>query len=337
MSPSLVPELVVSPMRVFTPLSPPVSAAVLATPAVLLLLFNRPDTTRAVFAAIRQARPARLYVAADGPRPGHPTDAAACQATRAAVGPVDWPCEVRRLFRVENLGCSLGVSSAIKWFFDQEPEGIILEDDCLPTPGFFRFCTELLTRYRHDARVLHIGGNNFNPDAGQSAPTGTESYYFSGQVNSWGWATWRRAWQLYDFSFTLMPELKRRSALRWSYPSSLERLFWMRKFEALRSGPQPPHTWDYQWHFTVAAHAGLTIVPSVNLVTNIGFGSQATHTFDSLDRLSRLTTAELEFPLRHPPMLLRNWDRDNRRFQAHLLERALLRVRRLLMPLANIF
>ena len=319
--------------------TPPDLAGPPLTTPVLLIVFNRAAPTRRVLAAIRQARPARLYVAADGPRPGHPPDAARCAETRALVAStVDWPCQVQTLFGTTNLGCGRGPAGAISWFFGHEPEGIILEDDCLPTPSFFRFCQELLARHRHDTRVMHIGGNNLSPAAARHVAPGTESYYFSGQVNSWGWASWRRAWQHYDFHYSLLPELRRRGALHGSYPSGLARRFWLRKFEAGRRAPQPSHVWDYQWHFTVAAQSGLTIVPAVNLVTNIGFSDDATHTFDPLDRLARLATAELDFPLVHPPTVLRDWQRDRRQFQAHLTERALLRVRRWLgrwLPLAR--
>ncbi|GAA3995388.1 hemolytic protein HlpA [Hymenobacter fastidiosus] len=297
----------------------------------MLLLFNRPVPARRVFEAVRQARPARLYVAVDGPRPERPAETALCADTRAVVtAGVDWPCEVHTLFRASNLGCSRGVSSAIRWFFDHEPEGIILEDDCLPTPGFFRFCQELLTRYRDDTRVMHIGGNNFSPEARHPGAAAGESYHFSGQVHSWGWATWRRAWQHYDFHYDRLPELRQRGALPGMYPSLLERHYWLRKFEAMRTGPQPPHTWDYQWHFTVAANSGLAITPAVNLVTNIGFGDDATHTFDPLDRRARLSTAELAWPLRHPPVVLRDWARDHRHFREFLTERAVFKARRFL-------
>ena len=313
-------------------LLPPTPDAELTAP-VLLLWFNRPELARRVLAAVRAARPARLYLAVDGPRPDRPAEAARCAATRAVVEDVDWPCEVHTLFRAENLGCSRGVSGAIHWFFEHEPEGIILEDDCLPTPGFFHFCQELLTRYRHDARVMHIGGNNLSPDAEHPAAAAHEAYHFSGQVQSWGWATWRRAWQHYDFHYQQLPELRRRGALPGMYPSRLERTYWLRKFEAMRTGPQPPHTWDYQWHFTVAANSGLAIVPAVNLVTNIGFGADATHTFDLHDRLAHLSTGELRWPLQHPPLVLRDWARDHRHFRQYLAERARVKVGRLLRRL----
>ena len=304
------------------PTPPLPSPAAERSAPVLLIVFNRPQPTRRVLAAVRQARPACLYIAADGPRPGHPTDAARCAETRALVtAGVDWPCEVHTQFRDENLGCGRGPSAAITWFFQHEPEGIILEDDCLPTAGFFRFCSELLLRYRHDSRVMHISGNNLTHEARQPAAAGAESYYFSGQVHSWGWATWRRAWQQFDFDLKLLPELGRRGALPAIYPGWLERQYWLRKFEAVRVGPQPAHIWDYQWHFAVAAHGGLSIAPAVNLVTNIGFGDDATHTFDPHDQRAHPTAHELAFPLHHPPEVRRDARRDARHFREHLLNR----------------
>lgn len=304
-------------------------AAELTAP-VLLIVFNRPKPAHRVFEAVRQARPARLYIAADGPRPNRPGDAANCTETRALIADgIDWPCEVHRLFHHENLGCGQGPAAAISWFFDHESEGIVLEDDCLPTLSFFQFCQEMLVRYRHDTRVMHIGGGNFSSEARQPALAGAESYYFSGRVHSWGWASWKRAWQYFDFYLALLPELRRRGALPGIYPSLLERTYWLRKFEAVRTGPQPAHIWDYQWHFTVAAHGGLTIVPTMNLITNIGFGDDATHTFDAHAQLLHPTAGELAFPLVHPPVTLRDWRRDRQYFREHLVRHAWATVRRL--------
>ena len=309
------------------PLPPPIAEL---APPVLLIVFNRPHLTRRVLEAVRRARPVRLYVAADGPRPNQPTDAIRCGLTRAVVtngGP--WPCAVRTLFRDDNLGCGLGPASAISWFFMHETEGIILEDDCLPTPDFFRFCGELLRHHRHDTRVMHISGNNLTQEAQEPVAPGADSYHFSGRVRSWGWASWRRAWQHFDFDLALLPELRRRGALSHVYPSLLERQYWLRKFEAVRTGPQPAHIWDYQWHFAVAAHGGLTIIPAVNLVTNIGFGEDATHTFDAHDQFAHPVVYRLPFPLHHPPVVLRDARRDQRHFREHLMGRALAIVRRL--------
>ncbi len=165
---------------------------------VLFLVFNRPDSTRKVFDAIRSARPPKLYITADGPRPDRPAEAKLCSEVRAIASAVDWPCEVKTLFRESNLGCKAGVSSGITWFFSHEDEGIILEDDVLPVPTFFNFCDEMLERYRDDARVSMISGcnlisNHFSPK---------QSYFFSRYNLIWGWATWRRAWQHYDVAMT---------------------------------------------------------------------------------------------------------------------------------------
>ena len=159
--------------------------------AVLFVVFNRPDTTKRVFEAIRLAKPKRLYITTDGPRPNMPDDVQLCKQTREIVSVVDWDCEVKTLFREENAGCKNGVSAAINWFFDHEEEGIILEDDCLPANSFFKFCDTLLEKYRYDTRVRHITGCNLQ----FGKKWGDASYYFSNLTNGWGWASWRRAWR----------------------------------------------------------------------------------------------------------------------------------------------
>jgi hypothetical protein len=305
---------------------------------VLLLVFNRPDTTRQVLDALRTAGVRRLYVAADGPRPGHPSDARLCAATRAVVtaacqASISWNCEVRTLFRTENLGCSAAVVDAIDWFFTDEPEGIILEDDCLPTSDFFPFCAELLARYRHDTRVMHIGGNNLGAEAGLALGAEALSYRFSQQVQSWGWATWRRAWQYFDVDMKALPELAGCGLLHGSFSSRLEEHYFLDKFWALYRSPRPYTIWDYQWHFARAAHSGLTIVPAVNLVTNIGFGHQgATHTQDAADPHAAVPTGQLHWPLRHPAHVLSDRPRDRQQFRAFLAERLKAKLRRLLSP-----
>ena len=301
----------------------------LSTP-VLLLIFSRPDTTRRVFDTIRRARPTRLYVAADGPRPGHPTDAARTAATRAVVQEVDWPCQVFTLFQEENLNCGLGPVTALNWFFEHETEGIILEDDCVPAPSFFRFCEELLARYRDDARVMHIGGNNFGSEA-QHAPGPTEpSYHFSTQRNSWGWATWRRAWQHYDYHLTDFRQAVAAGTLDAAFTGPLERRYRLGKMASVLALPAPPDVWDYQWEYTIARQGGLYIVPAVNLVGNIGFGHDSTHTHDGGDNQAAVPARDLAFPLRHPALVAQDRPRDNRRFREFLWSRVVAMGRRLL-------
>lgn len=213
--------------------------------------------------------------------------------TRAVIDGVDWPCEVLRNFADTNMGCGRRVSSGLDWAFNQVAEAIILEDDCLPDPSFFPYCDELLERYRADERIMMVSGNNFQNGASRTS----DSYYFSRLPHCWGWATWRRAWQLYDFS---MPDWPLRREARWlktiARDSALER-YWAQCFDDVRSGKID--TWDYQWMHCMFAHNGLSVVPNVNLVTNIGFSNTATHTL-KLDERHVVPSRAMEFPLRHP-------------------------------------
>ncbi len=291
--------------------------------AVLLVLFNRPEPTRTVFEAIRRARPPRLYLAADGPRPGHPTDEANCREARRVVEGVDWPCEVKTRFREANLGCGRGPAEAYGWFFGHEEEGIVLEDDCVPDPSFFPFCQELLARYRHDPRVMHITGTNF---VGPGRHPPAHSYYFSIHPHEWGWASWRRAWQLYDFRIERFPEVARTGALRALYSGPLEYAYRMSKFRNTYGKPDVSW-WDYQWNFALHAHGGLAVVPAVNLVQNIGFGPGATHTVSARDARGGNAARPMPFPLRHPPDVAPDRAADRRYFRLQmrrLLARKLL-------------
>ncbi len=285
--------------------------------AVLLVLFNRPKATRTVFEAIRRARPPRLYLAADGPRPGQPADEANCREARNIVSAVDWPCEVKTLFREHNLGCGRGPAEAYEWFFEHEEEGIVLEDDCVPDPSFFPFCQELLEKYRHNPRVMHITGTNFMGGKYQPA----YSYYFSIHPHEWGWASWRRAWQRYDFHIKRFPEVARTGALRSLYSSRLEYAYRMSKFRSTY-GRSDVSWWDYQWNFALHVHGGLAVVPAVNLVRNIGFGPGATHTVSARDARGDNVALGMPFPLRHPPTVVQDRAADRRYFR--LLMRRLL-------------
>jgi len=169
---------------------------------ILFLVFNRPNTTQRVFNVIRQVKPKQLFVAADGPRRDKGADEEKCEATREIVKQIDWDCEVKTLFREENLGCGKAVSSAITWFFENVEEGIILEDDCLPNLDFFGYCEELLDRYRDNREVMFIGGDNFQ----KGKKWGDASYYFSAYNHVWGWATWKRTWDIYDFKLDSINE-----------------------------------------------------------------------------------------------------------------------------------
>lgn len=247
----------------------PMSA--LETP-ILFLVFNRPEVTARVFEAIRAARPSRLFVAADGPRPDRDGEAARCEETRRIATSVDWPCEVKTLFRSENLGCGQGVSEAITWFFEHVAEGIILEDDCLPHPDFFPFCASMLARYRDDPRVLTISGDHFLP----RTLNNEASHYFSKYVQIWGWATWRRTWQAYDFALTSVPEAEWHQIINRSCALPIESGYWLEVFRAMRAGAID--TWDFQLLFSCWKLDGIHVAPRHNLISNLGYGPDATHT-----------------------------------------------------------
>jgi hypothetical protein len=276
-----------------------VSAYQMKTP-VLLIIFNRPDSTRKVFAAIRQARPPKLFVSADGPRPGNKADLENCRAARAIINQVDWDCELYTNLREENFGCMRGPCSAITWFFDQVEEGIIFEDDCLPHPTFFRFCEELLARYRDDERVMTISGDNFLFGR-KEIPY---SYYFSRYPHIWGWATWRRAWQHFDATLSLWPTIKKENRLIDLFEDKNLLKTFTRLFDKVYEG-EIVTVWDYQWTFTSLMQNGLTILPKVNLVSNIGFLPAGTHT-QKENVLANLPSEPMVFPLSHPPFVLRD-------------------------------
>ncbi len=270
---------------------------------VLLLTFNRPDTTAQVLEAIRGARPERLFIAADGPRTHVPQDAEKVAETRALIDRmVDWHCTVEKRYSDVNQGCRVGVSEAITWFFDHVEEGIILEDDCVPHPDFFGYCTELLDRYRDDPRVVNIAGDN---SVGLTPTDTTSSYCFVRQSLIWGWATWRSAWDRYDADLDAWRTLRSNPArINELWHDPVERRWQTRTLERLLATGQPD-TWDYQWSFTVHVNGGLSATPAVNLIRNVGFGPEATHTTGESNPRANVATQPI-LPLRHPATVARD-------------------------------
>lgn len=264
---------------------------------ILFIIFNRPILTQRVFKAIRAARPKELFIAADGPRQDRPDDIDKCFESREIIKSIDWDCQVKTLFRNENLGCGLSVSSAISWFFSHVKYGIILEDDCLPLPSFFTFCSELLIRYEYDTRIMHISGAN-----GLSTEKFESSYIFSRLPGSWGWASWRRAWDAYDFDTRRFPLFKSSQMIYCLFPEKEMAEFQLKKYEIGHS--KTVDTWDYQWQFCLVAEGGLSITPTKNLIRNIGFGPDATHTFQKSKLYDEQIFLDMTFPLIHPPFII---------------------------------
>ena len=295
----------------------------LQTP-VAFIIFNRPDTTERVFAEIAKAKPLKLLVVADGPRVSRPGEAEKCAATRAIIEKVDWDCEVLTNFSEVNLGCKRRVSSGIDWVFEQVEEAIILEDDCLPDPTFFRFCQKMLERYRYEQRIGMISGRNFQTGHCRSS----DSYYFSKYVHIWGWASWRDRWiGSYDVTMAKWPRLRNEGWLTDIGNNAREASYWNKVFECVYC--DRINTWDYQWLFANWLEGRTNIVPSVNLIANIGFGEDATHTAGGRDLVP---VEAMSFPLKHPLEVLENRDLDKELFD-HLLyiplyKRVLNRIRR---------
>lgn len=253
----------------------PMTNKVFNTP-VLFLIFNRPIETSKVFEEIKKVKPSKLYIAADGPRTFKVGEDLLCEECRRVVlNGIDWPCEIKTLFRKENLGCGKAVSNSITWFFDNVEEGIILEDDCLPDQTFFTFCEAMLAKYRYDDRIMHIGASNFQFGKWH----GEGDYFYSRYSHIWGWASWRRAWKKYDFKIERWGNIESRNNLNKIFEFEVVKgNYWANIFDTVIKGEVD--TWDYQWQFAIWNNNGMNILPNKNLVINIGFGINATHTIN---------------------------------------------------------
>jgi hypothetical protein len=260
---------------------------------ILFLVFNRPGVTSRVFEVIKKIKPKRLYIASDGARLGKSGEIEKVNLVRKIVTTVDWPCKTRTLFSKYNLGCKIAVSYGIKWFFENEEEGIILEDDCLPHLDFFLFCEKLLEKYRNDERILTITGDNFQ----NGTKHGSKSYYFSKYFHCWGWATWRRTWDCYDGEIKFWQKWKQSADWINKFPEKIERKYWSNLFDQIYLNKID--TWDFPFLACLWKKGGLNLIPNVNLVSNIGFGEDATHTISSTNKNNNLPATSIG-DLTHP-------------------------------------
>ena len=271
---------------------------------VTLIIFKRPEQTEKVFETIRQAKPAKLLVIADGPRTNRPREEEQCAATRAIIDRVDWDCEVLKNYSDSNMGCDPRIVSGLNWVFEQVEETIILEDDCVPDPSFFPYCEELLDRYRHDQRIMNISGQNVQ--FGQSRTD--YSYYFSRYTLCWGWATWKRAWNYFDVDVKLWPEIRDHNFLNTILTDPYAVKVWTQGLQLHYDGHLTG--WDFKWMFACWIQNAFSVIPDVNLVTNIGHDPEATHTNDEQSPYNRMTTYPMSFPIKHPPFIIRNLEAD---------------------------
>ena len=272
---------------------------------VLFLVFNRPRQTAKVFAAIREAKPPRLYIAADGPRMNAPDDVINCQKVRSIISLVDWPCEVYRNYSEHNQGCKISVSSAIDWFFENEKEGIVLEDDCLPRQDFFLYCDRLLDRYRDDERIGLISGMGLMDLEAEKLLWNQEDYVYSRYPSIWGWATWGRVWKGYDVSIAAWPENRSKIG---DFQSNQK----IRKINdrlLTKVYKNEIDTWDYQVSYLLWSTGRLSIIPKINLISNIGFDEAATHTRwrgDASNARFRMSKKSFNLSLTQPKLMIEN-------------------------------
>ncbi len=299
----------------------------LKTP-VAFIIFKRPDTTEKVFEAIRQAQPPKLLVIADGARPEMPGEAEKCAATRAIIDRVDWDCEVLKNYADMNIGCKQRVSSGLDWVFDTVEEAIILEDDCLPHPTFFRFCEELLEQYRDDERIMTIGGTNLLAEW----KSDTQSYFFSNYFHCWGWATWKRVWNHFDVDMKSWSNAEVKRKVKDVVTDSKQFINRKKLLDEAYAGKID--SWAFPFFFMCLANSGLSIRPSVNLISNIGFTKEATHTNVS-DVRANLPLRSITFPLKEPLHIIVDREHDHRQYkkvwQQSLSKRIINKVKRLLV------
>jgi len=286
------------------------TSAVASKAPVAYVAFNRPRHTRKTFDAIRTYRPDQLFIIADGPREGVLNDIERCEEVREIVSSVDWPCDVRFNFSDKNLGCSKRVSSGLDWVFAQVDRAIILEDDCLASNEFFLFAECMLDRYQDDGRVWVVSGNSYQPENNW----GNASYFFSKYQDCWGWATWKRAWQHYDHELNFLERWIGSPEWKKCFPSRAERRHFQRIFDEALSGKVD--SWGYRWTAAVMYAGGLSATPNGNLVKNIGFDDEATHT-TTIPSLVNETTGMQN--LTHPVTVSVNEEADNSYFKKYIM------------------
>jgi hypothetical protein len=261
---------------------------------ILFVVFNRPDKTRQVFEQIRAIKPKYLYLSADGPRQNMDDEISKCDEVRSIVKNIDWDCDVKFLFREKNVGCSHALVSSIDWLFENEDYGIILEDDCLPDLTFFPYCSELLLKYKENKNIMMISGSNLGFTSGDS------SYFFSKYGQIWGWATWKESWKKFERQIKIDDEdLK--------FNTRKEQRYWNNNFTKV--------IWDVQWAvYSIWKNKGIAILPNVNLISNIGFGSDATNYTDENNINAEIKTNSIDFPMNHPNRIEFDTVLDNRIF-----------------------
>lgn len=275
-------------------------------PSVLLITFNRPSNTRRVLEAILAADPSDLYVFQDGAR--DESDREKTVQVRSVIEEVAEKASfhLHIYYADKNLGCGQGPASAITWFFENNEQGIILEDDCLPDRDFFYYCQELLEKYKDNPRIGFIGGSNYGYQFNCAASYG----FGSGHHQTWGWASWRRAWHFFDYWLAKVDEERFSTIIKGYYKSMRQRDYWLKIFQAVKKDQMNDSCWDYQFYFAMWEKDMLAICPRVNLVSNVGFGDDATHTTSQNNNLLVRPVAGI-MPITHPDGIIHDYEMDD--------------------------
>jgi len=286
----------------------------LAEAPVLLIIFNRPDTTKLVFEAIRKAKPSKLFVSADAPRNGNKNDEVNCLKAREIVKYIDWECNLKYRFIEENLGCGWGPASAITWAFENEDRLIILEDDCVPSQAFFLYANYVLERYLNDTRVWFVSGRN---DVTKPELFMGNDYTFSHYGHSWGWATWKRCWNHFDMNMSNLDNFIKNGGAKNVFYSKREGTIWNEKYKRLKQDTMlHTHVWDFQFGYAITSNGGLSIVPAKNLIENVGFFG--THS-KGVNKSCELKSHE-DFTIKNEPeFVIANRDFDRFHFEKKIL------------------
>lgn len=278
---------------------------------VAIIFFNRPTCLKKVFESVSKAKPSQLFLIQDGPR--GEKDLAGIEACRAVVENIDWPCEVHRNYSEVNLGCGRRMSSGITWVFEHVDRAMILEDDCVPGESFYQYCDELLEKYKDDQRILMISGMNH---WGQSDVPADYLFAYSGAI--WGWATWKRSWEKFDYSAEAIndPEVvnflmsgvePKRVAI-----SDIER--WQATNAKVKSGEKMSY-WAHQWRLAKFLYHNLCIIPKCNLISNVG-DNDATHPASGgTCEYHYLQTYRMNFPMIHPKYVMQNHEYDDKYYE----------------------
>ena len=269
---------------------------------ILIIIFNRPELVQQLFNEIKKQKPKYLFISCDGPRENRSGEIELLNQSKAVFNQIDWDCEIKTQYRNENWGAGKSISDALIWFFNQVEEGIIFEEDCLPHQDFFPYCEELLQKYRTNEQIMFIGGNNFLKETKSKY-----SYYFSAYPHIWGWASWKRIIDGYSFDLKNVSKKDFRDAISNYNFSWSEKRVWFDKFRRIQMGQI--NSWDYQLTYNIWSKNGISIIPSLNLVRNNGFGSNAIHCKDQESDFANLEINKI-LPLNHPQNICINKDND---------------------------